>query len=46
MDNIHLWQYIVIAGPAAVVGGLVVWAANREYVRGLENAVLNSPEEP
>lgn len=28
MDNIHLWQYIVIAGPAAVLGGLAVWTAN------------------
>lgn len=41
MDNIHLWQYIVIAGPAAVLGGLAVWMVNREYISGLENVVLN-----
>lgn len=43
MENIHLWQYIVIAGPAAVLGGLVVWALNREYTRGLEDVVINTP---
>lgn len=43
MDNIHLWQYIVIAGPAAVLGGLAVWAFNREYVRGLEDVVIGEP---
>ena len=45
MSNIHLWQYIVIAGPAAVLGGLVVWALNREYVRGLEDALLSEPDQ-
>lgn len=44
MENVHLWQYIVIAGPAAVVGGLVVWAINREYTRGLEDVILREPD--
>lgn len=44
MSNIHLWQYIVIAGPAAVLGGLVVWALNREYVRGREDALLSETD--
>lgn len=41
MNNVHLWQYLVIAGPAAILGGLVVWALNREYTRGLEDVVLS-----
>lgn len=44
MENIHLWQYFVIAGPAAFLGGLAVWAIGREYERGLEDALLSQPE--
>lgn len=44
MNNVHLWQYIVIAGPAAILGGLAVWFLCREYERGLEDALLGQLE--
>ncbi len=44
MESVKFWQYIVIAGPAAVVGGLLVWLVNREYIRGIESCLLNYEE--
>jgi len=44
MENISLWQYVVIGGPAAVVGGAIMWLLDKEYILGLENALLSEPD--
>jgi hypothetical protein len=44
MNNVHLWQYFVIGGPAFLLGAVVAWAICREYERGLEALILNEPE--
>ena len=41
MSNVQLWQYVVIAGPAAVLGGARVYMLCRERVRSLEALVLS-----
>lgn len=40
MSNVQLWQYVVIAGPAALVGGAVVWLLCREAMRATEAMAL------
>lgn len=40
MSNVQLWQYVVIAGPAALVGGAVVWLLCREAMRAMEAMAL------
>ena len=43
MENVKLWQWFVIAGPALILGMVVSYLILKERIRALEALVMEEP---
>ena len=43
MENVKLWQWIVIAGPAFLAGCVLSYWICRDHIMALEDLVLAEP---
>ena len=43
LENVETWQYIVIAGPALILGMVVSYLILKERIRAFEALIMEDP---